>query len=105
VAALSQGNNIMKDCEYYQNGIALHSAGAGDRIEGNQFEQNGYGLLVDSSGNLIYHNFASNNTTNYSIVANNKVGVIVSPPTSTAVSGSTGGAGLGTTDPWANFSF
>jgi hypothetical protein len=38
-------------------------------------------------------------------VANNKVGVIVSAPLSGAISGSTGGAGVGTSDPWANLSY
>ena len=50
-------------------------------------------------------NSASGNTTNYDIVAFNQVGVIVVPPNSVAISGSTGGAGVGSTDPWANFSF
>ena len=35
----------------------------------------------------------------------NNVGVIVIPPASIAISGSTGGAGVGSTDPWANFSY
>jgi hypothetical protein len=50
-------------------------------------------------------NTASDNTTNYVIVASNKVGFIVSAPNSGAISGSTGGSGVGSTDPWANFSF
>ncbi len=57
------------------------------------------------TGNLVIRNSASGNTTNYDIVANNKVGVIVVPPDSFAISGNTGGAGVGSTDPWANFSF
>ena len=48
---------------------------------------------------------ATNTTNNYDIVANNKVGTIVSAPNSVAITGSTGGAGVGSTDPWANFSF
>ena len=42
---------------------------------------------------------------NYEIVTGNKVGVTVIAPDSTAVTGNTVGAGVGTTDPWANFSF
>jgi hypothetical protein len=33
------------------------------------------------------------------------VGVIVSAPNSLAISGLTGGAGVGTSEPWANISF
>ena len=50
-------------------------------------------------------NSASGNGTNYVIVAGNKVGPIVAAPSSGAISGDTGGAGVGTTDPWANFSY
>ena len=40
----------------------------------------------------------------YVIVAGNKVGPIISPPNSVAIPGGPA-AGVGTTDPWANFSF
>jgi len=54
---------------------------------------------------LIVRNSASGNTTNYVIDDGNKVGTIVSAPSSTAISGDTGGAGVGTTNPWASFTF
>jgi hypothetical protein len=47
----------------------------------------------------------SGNTTNSEIASLNKVGVIVSPSNSGAISRSTGGAGVGTTDPSANISY
>jgi len=50
-------------------------------------------------------NSASNNGTNYVIDADNKVGPIVNAPNSGAISGNTGGAGVGSADPWANISF
>jgi hypothetical protein len=59
---------------------------------------------VDGIRSIIFGNTATGNTINYVIAPTNRVGVIVSPPNNTAISGSTGGAGLGTTDPWANFS-
>ena len=75
------------------------------RIEGNNVMGNDRGIDVDQLGNFIVRNTASANTVNYDIVANNKVGVIVSAPNSGAISGSTGGSGVGSTDPWANFTY
>lgn len=89
-------------------GISIRGAtGPGhSRIEGNTANGNDVGIHVFSSGNFIARNTASGNTANnYDIVANNKVGPVVSVPDSTAFHGSTGGAGVGTTDPWANLSF
>jgi hypothetical protein len=63
------------------------------------------GINITSPGNLIIRNAASGNSTNYVIMANNKVGEIVNAPNSAAISGSTGGSGVGSTDPWANISF
>ena len=74
-------------------------------IGGNNVTDNDRGIDVDFSGNIIIKNTASGNGTNYDIAADNKVGVIVAAPNSMAISGSSGGAGVGTTDPWANFSF
>lgn len=88
------------------NGAAgIHATSTDNRIEGNNVGDNARGIDVDSAGNLIIKNSAAANTINYSIVANNKVGVIVFAPNSGAISGSTGGAGVGTTRPWDNFSF
>lgn len=80
-------------------------SGQANRIEGNTVTGNVLGIGVDVSGNLIIRNSASLNSVNYNIAANNKVGVIVNAPNSAGISGSVGGAGVGSTDPWANFSF
>ena len=82
-----------------------HWWGCRHRIEGNSVTDSPIGLEVDFAGNLIIGNSASGNTSNYEIVVGNKVGVIVDAPDSVAISGSTGGAGVGTTNSWANFSF
>ena len=79
-------------------------------IEGNNVTDNGAGITVNSSGNLIIRNTASGNytdiyDTNYEIVSGNKVGTVVSAATSGLIVGSSGGNGVGTTDPWANLSF
>ena len=99
------GNN----CHNNGNGgdsAGIHATGGGNRIDGNHVTDNDRGIDVDLAGNLIIRNSAGGNTTsNYDIVAANKVGVIVAAPDSMAIIGSTGGAGVGTTDPWANISF
>jgi hypothetical protein len=61
--------------------------------------------IVSAAGNFIIGNTCTGNTSNYEIVANNVVGPIIASPLSVAISGSTGGAGTGTTNPWANFSY
>jgi parallel beta-helix repeat protein len=75
-------------------------------IEGNHCTNSGKGIYLTAQNNLVIRNsVADSSEANYDIVANNKVGVIVSAPNSGAIMGSTGGAGVGTTDPWANFSY
>jgi parallel beta-helix repeat protein len=87
------------------SGILISNAN-GSRIENNHVVNSRFaGIYVLDVGNLIIRNSASGNGTNYVIVAGNKVGPIVAAPSSGAISGSTGGAGVGTTDPWANFSY
>jgi hypothetical protein len=84
----------------------IHALGGSNRLQGNSFIANVQnGLKADSLANLIIQNSARGNGTNYNLVANNNVGPIVAAPASGAIAGSTGGAGVGTTDPWANFSY
>ena len=121
VGCTSRGNTgdgiqCSSDCRITDNSCDGNGAGAGDgagihvtssdcRIEGNNVTDNDRGIDIDISGNLVVRNSASGNASNYEIVANNKVGPIVAAPDSLAISGDTGGAGVGTTNPWANFSY
>ena len=87
-------------------GISAKGLNGKNRIENNHVVDNvTAGIYVNQPRNLIMRNSASGNGTNYVIVSGNRVGPIVVPPTSPDISGSIGGAGVGTTDPWANFSF
>jgi parallel beta-helix repeat protein len=86
-------------------GMGIKVTGTDCRVEGNTISRNDIGLDVQLAMNFIVRNAAASNTTNYQIIANNKVGTIVSAPNSLAIAGSTGGAGVGSTDPWANFSY
>ena len=87
------------------DGAGIHVTNSDNRIEGNNVTGNDRGLHVSGTSNLIFKNSAAGNSPNYEIVANNKVGVIVTTPQSLAISGNSGGSGVTTTDPWANFSF
>ena len=87
------------------DGAGIHVTGTECVLEGNKIALNFRGIDVDVLGNLIIRNVATGNSTNYDIVVSNKVGVIVSAPNSAVINGATGGAGVGTTDPWANLSF
>ncbi len=99
-------NNCYANASQAQfDGSNIHVTSVQNRIEGNLVTDSDRGIDVDAANNLIIRNTARGNTTNYDIVANNKVGAIVSAPNSGAISGSTGGAGVGTSDPWANLSF
>jgi hypothetical protein len=86
-------------------GVHILAGASANRIESNHLDGNIMGVDIDEPGNLVFGNTAGNNTTNYEIAAGNVVGEIIAAPASGAISGSTGGAGLGTTDPWANLSF
>jgi len=87
------------------DGAGIRVTGERGRICDNCCIENDWGIDVDDSGNFIARNTCSNNSTNWSIMANNTVGTIVTPPYSSAVEGNTGGSGVGSTDPWANFSY
>ncbi len=87
------------------NGAGILASGSGNRIDANDVVRNDRGVQVTGATNLVIRNSANGNTTNYVIAINNKVGVTVNAPVSMAINGSTGGAGVGSTDPTANLSY
>ena len=105
------GDSLVRDnmVDFHQTltttpGISV--SGSANRIEANNVTRAGHGLDVSGTGNIVIRNSVSGSTgLNYNLVANNSVGVIVQASLSGAISGNTGGAGLGSTDPWANFSY
>ena len=88
-----------------RSGAGIHVVNYDNVVDGNTVYGNDRGIDVDSAYNLVVRNRARTNTTNYEIANGNRVGTIVSAPSSGAISGSTGGSGVGTTDPWANLSY
>ena len=114
---LSDGINAYRNCLIIDNlstgngnggpfAAGIHVTSFGNRIEGNVVSTNDTGILINESGtaNLVFRNTATGNTKQFDILANNKVGTIVSPPNSGVINGSTGGAGMGSTDPFVNIS-
>lgn len=84
-------------------GAALHAktGSASSRIAGNFCTQGDRGLWIQGTTHTVVNNDASANAINYVIDAGNRVGTIVLPAASVAISGNSGG-GSGTTDPMAN---
>jgi parallel beta-helix repeat protein len=114
---VGDGINIFRQCLVIGNisagngngapsAAGIHATSFSNRIESNMVLSNDRGIHINGDGtnNLVIRNTATNNTTQFDIIANNKVGIIVSPPNSGVINGSTGGAGMGSTDPFVNIS-
>lgn len=85
-------------------GAGIRTSGSLNRIEDNTCSDNDRGIWGSGSPSVFIGNTCSSNSiANYTIAAGNRVGVIVVPPASGAIDGNGGAAGMGTTDPWANF--
>jgi parallel beta-helix repeat protein len=85
-------------------GIFMAAGTIRTHIEGNNCSQNDWGIRIDGTTNLIVGNTCTSNTSNFEIVANNRVGEIVTLPLSGAISGNSGGNSTGA-DPVSNFAF
>ena len=62
----------------------------------------GRGILINGANNYIARNTCSNNTLNWSVVANNAC-LVVAATLAGAISGNNGGLSPGATNPHANF--
>lgn len=82
----------------------IQTSGNDNRIEGNNCTLNNRGIHCINSFNFIARNTCSGNGTNWVITPNNVCFVIVAA-TGSGVSGNSGGASLGSTDPNANFTY
>ena len=87
------------------SGIAVE--GDASRVEANTVTGNtAHGIELSGTVNLVIHKSARGNVGgNYDIISGNRVGIIVVPTASGAITGNGPGSGLGTADPWANFAF
>jgi predicted small lipoprotein YifL len=98
-------NNIGVESGFGGPGAGIHVTGVLNRIEGNNCQISDRGIDVDGSNNIVIRNSCSNNTTNWTIVANNVIGPIIdrSAPVNAAVSGNSAAGSLGSTDANANY--
>jgi parallel beta-helix repeat protein len=99
--------NICSSNGNFGDGAGIHATGSDNRIEGNKCTRADRGIDVDGTGSIIIKNTCSGNTTNYSIVANNRYGPIINITAggTAAVSGNSAADTSGTTHPWANFAY
>jgi parallel beta-helix repeat protein len=75
--------------------VGILVSGSDNRIDGNHVTDNGTGIDVNGTGNLIVRNTAAGNTVHYSILAgNNSAAIVVSP-----------GLAFASAAPWANFQY
>jgi hypothetical protein len=79
--------------------------GADCRVEGNLSTDNDWGIRATLAGSFIARNTCSGNTTlNWDIFSGN-ICLVVSATTAGAISGNSGGAAPGSTDPSVNFTY
>jgi hypothetical protein len=104
--------NIIRRCRICDNGsggviVRSGSANIANLIYNNESLNNGsVGFNLASAGNLMINCRASGNVSNYIVAVGNRGGIYVQPATnSTSISGSSGGAGTGATDPFLNVSY
>lgn len=109
---INQGT-VVRGCNTTSNGGAgifaydYNSGASGlNKLIGNSSAFNPVGFDLDTAGTLVVQNVLTSNTSNFQAVANNRIGTVVIPTNSGAVTGvGTTASGVGTTDPWANFSY
>jgi len=87
-----EGNTCQGNGASGGDGAGVHATGRINRIDGNMSTQNDRGIDIDAGGNFVVRNDASNNTTNYDVVAGNTNANVETP-----------GANFVLTRPWANF--
>ncbi len=107
------GIEVTNDCSVIGNtcdangggdGAGIHATSADNRIEGNNCTDADRGIDVDTSGSIIIRNTCSGNFSNWDVVAGNFL-IVIDATAAPAVLGDAGGASLGSTNAWANFTY
>ncbi|MCW1914150.1 right-handed parallel beta-helix repeat-containing protein [Luteolibacter sp. GHJ8] len=98
------GNTCNENGPSTGNGPGIFSASFNNRIEGNTLQFNDTGIRLTSFPNVVIRNVSRNN--GWTIAAGNRVAPMVTmAATAAAISGTSGGLALGTTDPNANLMY
>ncbi|MFZ4487326.1 MAG: right-handed parallel beta-helix repeat-containing protein [Candidatus Nanopelagicales bacterium] len=82
----------------------FHATDTDNRIEANAAASGARGFDIDAGGNIITRNSSTGATTNWDVVGGNVCQVFIAA-TGAAISGNSGGAAPGSTDPSANFTY
>jgi len=107
-SCLVKDNTTASNSRYLDDGYGsgIYIADSGNRIEGNNSNSDGDGITAYGTENIIVRNTVRDAAQyNYNIESGNMVGPVVDATSSGAIQGISGGVGLGTTDPNANFSY
>lgn len=88
-------DNLCRSNGSQGDGAGIYVEEGNCRVEGNNVILNDRGIDVDAGDNIILANTARGNTTNYTIVPGNSVGLIVNAASST----------ITTSNPWTNFEY
>jgi hypothetical protein len=100
------GNTSNSNGTTVATGAGILITGTGCRLEANSCASNDLGIDIDGVDNLVIRNSCTGNGTNYTIVAGNGVAQIESADkNASAINGSFYTGTIGTTDPFANFSY
>jgi len=102
-------SNTIRSNNCYRNGdggdgAGIHAEGSDNRIDLNNSTFADRGIDVDFAGNFITRNTCSGNTTNWDVIVNNNLLVVIAVDAA-AVVGNSGGVSPGSTDPNANYSY
>ena len=106
-SCLVKDNTTASNSRYGTSGAGIYAYQSGCRIEDNNSNSDYNGIWVNGSENIIIHNTVrAAISLNYFIVGGNMAGMVANATAETSgIDGSSGGIGLGTSDPYANFSF
>ena len=102
---LIQSNTTVSNGYLTGDGAGIHTVSGSNRIEGNTSTANDRGIEVNFTGNFIVRNICADNTTNWDVPANNYCLVVLATPTTSAITGDSGGLSPGSTNPNANFTY
>lgn len=84
-------------------GILLLGVNGRSVVRGNTVVNCDKGIKATMGGNAVYSNELTQNTKQFELAPGNRVGPIVVGALSPQIDGNTGGAGMGSTDPTANY--
>lgn len=102
---LIQSNTTVGNGYLTGDGAGIHTVSGSNRIEGNISTANDRGIEVNFISNFIVRNICADNTTNWDIPSNNYCLVVLATPTTSAITGDSGGLSPGSTNPNANFTY